>query len=541
MPSDYLFTRTRAILPCRHGCLNLFTSASTCRVDSQSRLSSTKPPSVAIDPLVDVHSLENTVEAHREANRSPGLYHRYEFSPQRGLIKSREGPQGGSNDPAAAARYEASRSLRRSLKSAQIGRGRIAGLTTQWMLTSDSKTPITQRVPWTKEVYQKALPDLVWLSAEERLSQEIEAFDAYVCPTIDEQSAAELAANDLRRIIKNADAEMDMDIIGSRATGTADPLSDIDANVSLPVTPSSMKTRIRPEQILPTIMKTIRVWRRHHPDEECPIQTLTHVKQAVVPILLCRHRKTGLPIQIQSTPRTFDSTEYVRSFLTEFPTLRGLFKVIRQVLHMRGLQHGQHGGLTSYPLLNMIVASLKLSEGKSAPLNSGAHLLQFLKLYSEIDFADVGISTRPLGLFSRNEDTPTEVQKAAEASGMYVPELMGQKHMIVRLRRSGAKVPLLQDPANPMNNLGKSAVKIRDVQETFIDLHHRLHLAMQEWDTTQAQASKNTSIPRSSTASYRHHSVLKILLEGDYRIYDYDRADIRRAVRDMNHTTTSKI
>jgi hypothetical protein len=35
--------------------------------------------------------------------------------------------------------------------------------------------------------------------------------------------------------------------------------------------------------------------------------------------------------------------------------------------------------------------------------------------------------------------------------------------------------------------------------------------------------------------------VLKILLEGDYRIYDYDRADLRRAVRDMNHTATSKI
>lgn len=550
MPSDHLFTRTRALLPCRHGPINLFALAKTCRGAPQSfdffhvqlRLSSTKPPSVTIDPLVDVNSLENTLDAYRRANRSPDLYQRYGSIPQERHSKSRAGVRGGTpKDSAAGAQYKTSRSLRGSLKSTHVGSGRVAGLITQWALTSDSKTPTTQRVPWTNKVYQRASPDLAWPSAEERLSQEIEAFDAYVSPTNDERSAAELAASELRRVIKNADAEMDMDIIGSRSTGTADPLSDIDANVSLPITPSSMKNRIHPEQILPTIMATIRAWRWHHPDEECPIETVHYVKKAVVPILLCRHRQTGLPIQIQSTPRTFDSTEYVRSFLKEFPTLRSLFKVIRQVLHMRGLHNGQHGGLTSYPLLNMIVASLKLSEGKAAPSNSGAHLLHFLNLYSDIDFSAVGISTRPLGLFSRNEDTPTEVQKAAEASGLYASELMGQKHMIVRTRRSGAKVPLLQDPANAVNNLGKSAFRIRDVQETFIDLRHRLQLAMREWDMTQAKASEETSIPRNSKSSYGRQSVLKVLLEGDYRIYDYDRADIRRAVRDLTHTATSKI
>lgn len=35
--------------------------------------------------------------------------------------------------------------------------------------------------------------------------------------------------------------------------------------------------------------------------------------------------------------------------------------------------------------------------------------------------------------------------------------------------------------------------------------------------------------------------MLKVLLEGDYRLYEYDRGDIKRAVRDLSHTATSKI
>lgn len=545
MPSDHLFTRTRALFHCRHGPTSLFIPGSSCRGDSrlpdfylvQLRPSSTKPPPIVVDPLVDVNSLANTLDAYRTANRTPGLYTRYAIDHEGKFTKSDE----GADDHFALAQSLGSRSLRGSLRSNQIGSGKVARPVTQWALTTHSKTPAIQRVPWTKKSYQKTLPGSPWLSAEERLSQEIEAFEAYVSPTKEEQTAAELAASDLRRVIKNAETQMDMDIIGSRSTGTADPLSDIDVNVSLPVTPSSMKARIQPEQILTTIRSSIRGWRWNHQNQECPIETVLHVKKAVVPILLCRHRQTGLPIQIQATPRTFDSTEYVRSFLKEFPTLRSLFKVLRQVLHMRELHNGQHGGLTSYPLLNMIVASLKMSEGKSAPSNSGAHLLHFLDLYSEIDFVAMGISTRPLGLFSRKDDVETEVDKAAKASGLYTTELQGQKHMIVRTRKSGAKMMILQDPANPMNNLGKSAFRIRDVQETFIYLRHRLRMAMEAWDKTQAQAGDDAPIPKKPADPYISQSVLKVLLEGDYRLYEYDRGDIKRAVRDLSHTATSKI
>lgn len=551
MPADHLYTRTRALFLCRHAPTKLSASTHVCGSGHQlchfyhiqSRSSTTKPPSIPsidIDPLVDVNSLANTLDAHRAANRAPDLQARY-FVDDEGNsfpVYRVRGDRPSYN--VGIRKHPGSRSFRGSVSPGPIGNGRVADITTQWTLDAHSKTPTAYRMPWTRN-YKKSLSDSAWRSSEEQLSKEIEAFEAYVSPTKDEQCAAELALSDLRQVVKNTNKHMDMDVIGSRTTGTADPLSDIDVNLSLPVTPSTMKSQIQPDQILIAIRSSINGWRRNHQNQECPIESVLHVKKAVVPILLCRHKRTGLPIQIQSTPRTFDSTEYVRSFLKEFPTLRSLFKVLRQVLHMRDLHNGQHGGLTSYPLLNMIVASLKLSEGKYSSSNSGAHLLHFLDLYCDIDFATTGISTRPLGLFSKTKGVQTEAQRAAIASGLYTTEIQGQQHMILRSKKSGSKM-VLQDPANPMNNLGKSAFRIRDVQETLIHLRNQLKVAMEKWDETQEQAGHMTlNVKASNPNPNRGQSVLRALLEGDYRLYEYDRSDIRRAVRDLNHAATSKI
>jgi len=499
----------------------------------QSRPSTTKTPSVDIDPLVDVNSLKNTLDAYRAANRTSDLLLEYDAEgihiPTTEVKENKFKHTPANNHPKLG-----SRSLRGHLSAGSTGKGTVADTTTQWALDKDTKVPIVFRLPWTRKLSGSS-----WLSAEEQLSNEIGAFEAYVSPTREEQHAAGFAFGDLRRVIKHTHRHFDVDIIGSRCTGTADPLSDIDVNVSLPITPSSMGARTQPDNILRVISKTIQWWRSNHQNQECPIELVYHVHKAVVPILLCRHRKTGLPIQIQATPRTFDSTEYVRSFMKEFPTLKGLFKVMRQALHMRDLHSGRHGGLTSYPLLNMIVASLKLYEGKSAPSNSGAHLLHFLDLYCDIDFAKMGISTRPLGMFSRNQDCPTEVEKAALLSGLYTTELQGQQHMIARNKKS-TSLMVFQDPANPMNNLGSSAWRIRDVQETLIRLRHQLKVAMEAWDNTQTQASDDTSNTERSVTPARGQSVLGALLEGNYRLYEYDRSDVKKAVQDLNHLSMSK-
>lgn len=546
MPSDHLYTRTRALFLCCHAPIRLLASTNSSGsrprlsdlYHGQSRPSTTKTPSLHIDPLVDVNSLANTVDAYRAANRAPDLLQQYD-SEGRSIPTTKVKKKKPKQDRAKTSTKAGSRSLRNHLTPASTGKGSVANTTTQWALGKDDNIPIAYRLPWTRN-YRKPFSGSPWLSAEEQLSKEIEAFEAYVSPTQEEQHAAELAFSDLRRVIKHTDKHIDVDIIGSRSTGTADPLSDIDVNVSLPITPSSMKAQIQPDRILRAIRSSIHTWRSNHRNQECPIESVYHVNKAVVPILLCRHRQTGLPIQIQSTPRTFDSTEYVRSFIKEFPTLRSLFKVMRQVLHMRDLHNGQHGGLTSYPLLNMIVASLKLSEGKSTPSNSGAHLLHFLDLYCEVDFATMGISTRPLGFFSKDKDFPTEVEKAAAASGLYTTEIQGQQHLITRAK-TATSIMVFQDPANPTNNLGRSAWRIRDVQETLIRLRHQLKLAMEAWDRTQAQASGETLNIQGSATPARGQSVLGALLEGNYRLYEYDRSDIKKAVQDLNHLATSKI
>lgn len=500
------------------------------------------------EPNIDINSLRNTLDAHREANRTSlirkvdqtGRSTRLRNNNALGSDLSRVQRGGTAHGEPADSPQSRTRgqSKKVELLSAMYSprkrrsiQGKYRDLTLLWRVKEDEGALSTKsRLPWMAHLPQPQ--DGAWISAVDRLSAEIRAFGQYSNPSNDERQAAEKALSEIIGAIRLADPNLDVDVIGSRASGFDDPLSDLDLNVTNPLSPVSMNNLKTPYEILSFLERAFR--RNHHKVHlaACPVDVLINVKYAKVPILICQHRRSGLPVQIQSTPRAFDNTEYVKAFHEEFPTLRMLFKVVKQILAMRGLNIGSHGGLTSYPLIIMIVAALKFSEGKIDRLDAGKQLLYFLDMYTQFDFSSQGISTRPLRYFPkyigdynhRQKPLATEKEVAA-TSAMFERELAGQRRMGVR-DKGDLFLMTLQDPADPFNELGKSVYLIKDIQETFIAIREKLKERMTEWEHFPPR-------PGSSQEQTRTRSLLEPCISGDYRTYEQERNDLQLLGREQ--------
>jgi hypothetical protein len=511
-------TGVPSLLRCSGSSLNPFAAA----IHTSPRSSSTTFPAGA---NVDITSLENTLQAHREANRvavvrkvsGNGHWVRLE-DPDRLLPTVAWPPERGPSH------------VKFPNRSPPTGfKGTSRNLDALWRINNPVKNlPLRYRLPWLR--YLDNSDPSQYPSAVERLTAEIRAFENYTSPSEEEERAASDTLQDLVDAIGKLRDGFVVDVIGSRTTGLADPLSDIDIHVSHPdqlqVAGESLKET--PKKVLNIIVKVFETSKASHPVFR-RIDTLAYLKRARVPILLCRHRVTGLPIQIQSTPRTYDSREYVKAALREYPSLRGLFKVLKQLLQMRGLTVGSSGGITSYPLLQMIVAALKFSGGRFHPENSGNQLLFFLDFYSDIDFSQHGISTDPLELFPKAVGPVRARDK--EIGSIHETGFPGkeqtertkstfQGRYQRKLKRDYSYLMTLQDPANPLNDLGKSCFQIKDVQETFIAIRAALKRAMAEWDNE----SKTKADPEIL-------SLLEPCIGGDYQIYEHERDDLRRCGR----------
>jgi predicted nucleotidyltransferase len=493
------------------------------------------------EPNVDIKSLRNTLDAHRAANRDllirkvdgTGHYTRLhkqdavhhaplEGKKQAKALRMTEDVLGleKANPAFKRIKFSASGPAAED-KGGKSIKGITRDLSNLWRLNGgDDSLPTRFRLPWLAH-----LPDAspaIWMSAVDRLSAEVRAFEQYVSPSEEERRAAEYALSDIIQAIKYADDNLDVDVIGSRASGTADPLSDLDIIVSNPLSPLAMNNLKTPREILDLLENAFRGGRRNVDSALRPVEVIINVKHAKVPILVCRHIPSGLPVQVQSTPRAYDNTEYVKAFQREYPTLRSLFKILKQVLAMRGLNVGNHGGLTSYPLINMIVAALKFSEGRIHQLDAGRQLLFFLDMYAEIDFSTKGISTRPVQYFPKyigHKQKSLSKTGGESAPAIFEEELAGQRRMGVCLKKN-IHLMTLQDPANPLNDLGKSTYMIKDIQALFIDIRAKLKQAMAEWEDSGSVPSlaKDRSSPR---------SLLDPCVGGDYRIYEHERSDLQ--------------
>ena len=481
--------------------------------------------------LIDPLSLRNTLEAVRDANRATlikkvgqygrptplsteprptGLLHHSWSIDETNAQDSPQGLRKVQNSTLRGRRWKlrGERTTRPELRKGDYG-GKPYPIQSEWRI-EDATGPRWHR-PW---MFRLSHADAKTpTDAKVQLQAEIHAFADYITPGPHEIRAAEAALRDIREALKSTKTSYSAELMGSRATGLASPMSDLDLNLTSAVGArlDEVEDRRRIVKVLDGLYRQLR--------RSKGLSMGYFVRRARVPIILGVHQRTGLEFQMQCTNSIYNSAQYTKTFLSEYPTLRSLFLVIKQMLKMRGLSIGPKGGLTSYPLLNMIVACLKLRCGHLDTNDVAGHLLSFLDMYSEIDFYTTGISVLPPALITlaREESDGTSADSDKNSSPTETPL---DEHFLNLSRPSRVdtnhKVYLV-DPADPSNNLGKSPDMIKHIQATLIDRRAMMLLKIQTWDPAVEDLSSR--------------SLLACLLEGDYKTFELDRASLRRGSR----------
>eukprot|EP00511_Aplanochytrium_stocchinoi_P004830 CAMPEP_0204832682 /NCGR_PEP_ID=MMETSP1346-20131115/14416_1 /ASSEMBLY_ACC=CAM_ASM_000771 /TAXON_ID=215587 /ORGANISM="Aplanochytrium stocchinoi, Strain GSBS06" /LENGTH=607 /DNA_ID=CAMNT_0051964659 /DNA_START=445 /DNA_END=2265 /DNA_ORIENTATION=- len=228
-------------------------------------------------------------------------------------------------------------------------------------------------------------------------------------------------------------------VFGSLASGLAAPCSDVDMVVR------SYGT-YTPQQALHLLAEHLgcQEW----------VQMLEAIHHTPVPVI--RLGTACIPVSFGSqvsgsliavditfetiTHHGLRTCDVVKGFVSEYPPLKPLTLVLKQFLVEKGLNDPFVGGLSSYGLVLMIVNMFKLRypQGLNSNVNLGTLFIEFLDLYK-------------------------------------IPTFTGQR---VSMQHLAPGVPLyIQDPIDPMNNIGRSCFGIHQVIQAFAEAHDAIQVS----------------------------------------------------------------
>ena len=334
-----------------------------------------------------------------------------------------------------------------------------------------------------------------------------------------EEEAAALLIAQVNSIIGRRYPRNPVHVIGSYSTGLADRLSDFDFNLSFPEyekgplergpSPTRLRARKAGGSALIRIQHLLGSLRQLFKDVE-----LIHAR---VPIVKAEHIPTSLKVEIQTLSSTQNTREYIASYLAEFPTLRTLYVVVRSALHVRYLTNVRKGGLGSYSVFMMIVNALKHASGKFAHDDLANHFLHILEFYGNADLYKFGFSPDPPRTIPKQGRKMFSEEKGDQSQD---PMLRGIE--ILELYQPQKPYLLfLQDPANPVNDLGRKAYGIKHVQYIFSDFAGSLRETMRLMDVGNIKTQ----------GWIRSHGLLGNLLEANYSSLDIHRQRMQEWVK----------
>lgn len=327
-----------------------------------------------------------------------------------------------------------------------------------------------------------------------------------------EGEIAQNVTTDIESIIADSLQDISLNIIGSHKTGLATPLSDIDLTFfSPPQQQRSSALRLRHSRTklvkgaVESLKKVYKVLRGSS------ILHNTELVIARVPIVKTLHRATRLRVEIQTMESFQPAQEYIATYLSELPSLRPLYIVLRYSLEIRGLTTVFEGGLGSYSLLMMIVTALKHSSGTFDANDLAGQLLYILHFYGSADLYKSGFSANPPRVFHKVREGWSVAEKAIRSQD---EQLRGIDDIIANRNLKKPYLLSLQDPANASNDLGKNAYAIKHIQATFIKARKDILNALLTWENA-------------STAKIS--SPLDHLVRADYRSFEAHRSRLERS------------
>ncbi|GAB7352631.1 hypothetical protein MBLNU459_g3003t1 [Dothideomycetes sp. NU459] len=338
--------------------------------------------------------------------------------------------------------------------------------------TSPFATPMIE--PWARPTNSEQ-------SRRQRLEAELDQFAEWMEPLPGELAAREKVYTIVTELVQQQTPGLATEKFGSQLTGLVMPGSDVDVRV-FPKHLIGTSTKWQDSKAVSS-QEFIALFRalKHHPDFSLVVQ---HTGK--YPLIGATHMATGLAVQlVAASSDTSQSRAKTQQYLAEWPTLKPLYTLIKTALDMRGLSDVWLGGLGSYSIFMMIVASLKLNSSPCDPATD--QLLRFLAFYGSLDTYQHGLAIEPQPLLFRKADRPPASDKAQPQQQQQQQRdapLAGTDRVLHGRRRIQKPAAhqryllCLQDPADPYNDLGKKSFAIKDVQATLKHLHAGLESSL---------------------------------------------------------------
>lgn len=195
--------------------------------------------------------------------------------------------------------------------------------------------------------------------------------------------------------LQGVDDVVDLRIFGSHLTGLATSVSDVDISFSLESARRASHIRgpsagMGREVNRKSMHRTLQIIsEKLAPRFQCEI-----IHKARHPLVRAVHAESGLEFQIVSSGDDRGQAAYTHEYISEYPQLRSIFFLIKAALRARGLSDTQTGGISSYALFMMIVASFKHGRVLRS-LDPVDALLTVLQFYKDLETKENCVSVDP--------------------------------------------------------------------------------------------------------------------------------------------------
>ena len=325
-----------------------------------------------------------------------------------------------------------------------------------------------------------------------------------------EEAAAQLVQSDVTAELRKILSTESLTLLGSRSTGLATPTSDFNYRVDID-SPEQSSTKDGQELTPKATRSTTRslLKRVSRGLQESDDTATTELIIDPVPMIQRKHRATGLSIQFQTMSPSQASQQYTAAYLSEFPSVRPLYILIRHALEIRDLTTVSRGGLGSYTIFMMVVAALKHSRGEFSPNDLGGQLLHVLDFYGHANLYENGLSVDPPRTFKKSRESK---QTPEERKALYSDrQLQGIEYLIKNSNPRKPYLLCLQDPADAYNDLGRPSYAIKHVQMIFKKMHTSI--------------KKTLSQPELALKS-RDWSLLAPMVRADYALFEIIRHNL---------------
>ncbi|TLD18333.1 hypothetical protein E2P81_ATG12128 [Venturia nashicola] len=345
-----------------------------------------------------------------------------------------------------------------------------------------------QEYPWTKDIPED-------VQGKARLDAEIWKFFEYIKPTPAEQAAVKAVTEDVQKYTKQYCPDYETEVFGSQASGLALSTSDIDLRLYDKEHKSSRiapKAKLRNEMYSQIHQLNQRFTKRN------PDFLMVRTRQARYPLLSMLHKQTGLDVQIVAGNDTSYSNKLIKQYLAEYPYLYANYTLIRSMLEIRGLTDVYRGGLGSYSLIMMIMAAMKskgLGQSQEQGLIRAGEPLAATRFLGVLQFyADLNTYKTALSLdhpFKVDKHDNLDVSKEQMAEFAEAPHLEGLNKLAL-IDHMQPYLLCLQDPADPLNDLGRKGYGWKHIQTTIRVLKGAI---MQAMDIVAKQKEENSKTP----------------------------------------------